>query len=135
MVVDDPAQGIDHAGPAGHAVGARDAGDREVVLQGNPVLWVAGTAAAVWCGWYGLRRRTPVHTLLAWLAIAWWAPWAIGDRPGYTFYAAPLVPVLATAGVTALAGMPSRVRRPVLGVLAATVVAGVAVLAPRWYGW
>ncbi len=108
-------------------------GERTMTLRGNPVLWAGGAAALVWCGWFALRRRTPVHTLLAWLALAWWAPWAIGDRPGYSFYAAPLVPVLATGVVTALAALPRRTRGAALGVLSAVVVVGAAVLVPQWY--
>lgn len=107
-------------------------GTRMTVL-GNPVLWLAGFAAVVWCAWFGLTRRTPMHTLLAWTALAWWAPWAVGSRPGYTFYASPLVPVLAVATVTAIGSMPRRVQHAVLAVLAVVTVVGVVVLVPRWY--
>jgi 4-amino-4-deoxy-L-arabinose transferase-like glycosyltransferase/membrane-associated phospholipid phosphatase len=108
-------------------------GDRTMVVRGNPVLWFLGFATVVWCGWMGLTRRTPVHTLLAWLTLAWWAPWAVGGRPGYAFYASPLVPVLAIATVTAIGALPSRRRRVALGALAVVTLVGVVVLAPQWY--
>ena len=110
-------------------------GDRRMVVRGNPVLWSAGFVALIWCGWMGLTRRTPVHTLLAWSALAWWAPWAIGGRPGYSFYASAFVPVLACAIAVAVAALPLRPRRSASGALAVVTVAGVVMMASQWYAW
>jgi predicted membrane-bound dolichyl-phosphate-mannose-protein mannosyltransferase/membrane-associated phospholipid phosphatase len=112
-----------------------DDGDRRMVIRGNLVLWLLGFAAVVWCAWMGLTRRTAVHTLLAWTTLAWWAPWAVGGRPGYSFYASPLVPVLAIATVTAIGSMPARVRRASLVALGSVTLVGVVVMAPQWYAW
>lgn len=111
-------------GTPGHTIEARS----------NPVVWVLGAAALCWCGWVGARRKRPVHLLLAVSALTWWAPWAIAQRPGYSFYAAPLVPVLAAGLAVAIGDMPVRWRSPAVAGVVTIAVIGAVVLAPRWYG-
>lgn len=110
-------------------------GERRVVAQGNPLVWAVGTAALVWCGWWGFARRRPVPLLLALTALGWWVPWAIVQRPGYSFYAAPLVPVLAVGVAVAGVSLPAAWARRAGGALAVVALVGAAVLAPRWFGW
>lgn len=112
----------------------QDPSTGEVVeARSNPAIWLAGTAALVWCGWVATRRRSPTAIVLVLTALAWWAPWAIGRRPGYSFYAAPLVPVLALAITAILEALPRRSRTVASVAVGATLLLGVLVLAPRWY--
>ena len=106
---------------------------RTVSTRGNPLIWIAGTAALVFLGWIGACRRQPVPALIALWALCWWAPWAIGRRPGYSFYAAPLVPVLAVGIAVALARLPHRWRQVGIGATVVTALVGAALLAPVWF--
>ncbi len=108
-------------------------GDQSMQARANPAVWLAGTVALVWCGWFARIRRRPVHGLLAVTAACWWVPWAIGQRPGYSFYAAPLAPVVAIGIVMAIVQLPPRWGRATFVVTAVTALGGAAVMAPRWF--
>jgi predicted membrane-bound dolichyl-phosphate-mannose-protein mannosyltransferase/membrane-associated phospholipid phosphatase len=110
-------------------------GHRRIEAKGNPLVWPLGTAALVWCGWAGFSRRRPVALLVALTALGWWAPWAIAQRAGFSFYAAPLVPVLAVGVAVAAGELPTAWRGRVAVAVAAIAVVGAVVLAPRWFAW
>jgi predicted membrane-bound dolichyl-phosphate-mannose-protein mannosyltransferase len=88
----------------------RDAsGSVTVRATSSPLVW--GSATLVLVGWliaWGLRRRRGgdrapndrrmvERLVIAGLVAAWWLPWLVGSRLAYSFYAAPIVPLLAIA--------------------------------------
>jgi predicted membrane-bound dolichyl-phosphate-mannose-protein mannosyltransferase len=76
----------------------RDAGGATITAASSPLLWVAGTASIVWVVVGSIRRRRrSAAVITAAVAAAWWLPWVVGDRRAYSFYAAPLVPLLAVS--------------------------------------
>ena len=116
--------------------GARCGGgdDREVHLLalGNPVVWLVGTVAVLACSALAVRGSREAAVVAA-VAAAHWLPWIVGGRPGYTFYAAGLVPVLGAAVAVSLVRLPYRLARwwPVL-VLMMLIVA--VAWWPLWTG-
>jgi dolichyl-phosphate-mannose-protein mannosyltransferase len=111
--------------------GASD-GDRAVIMSvGNPVLWAVATLAFGILAVRVIRTRrhhdaTPA-LVLAFGAVQW-LPWAFTEREVFTFYAAPLVPVLAWWIVMAVA--PWRRRALVLGIVTVAAVVAFAALRP-----
>jgi dolichyl-phosphate-mannose-protein mannosyltransferase len=115
---------------SGQAAGG--AGDR-IVMRANPAIWVVGFASVAGALVTGaLRRNRTVLTISA-AALLWWLPWAVGSRPGYSFYAAPMVAPMALCVVWAVGRFrwPSRIG----AVVALTAVAGVPLLAADWVAW
>ena len=102
-----------------------------VVMQSNPLVWLAGSASIA-LGVLTRRFRTPTTVVLAVAALAWWAPWAVGSRAGYSFYAAPLVPILALSIVTNLGTFSDGTQRRIGAAMAVICVIGVVALYPRW---
>lgn len=100
---------------------------RRVVMRGNPVVWAGCCAAVLAAGWLGVRRRQAPLVMLATTAMAWWLPWAVGGRPGYSFYAAPLIPVLAVVLVSVIPR-----QRWLTWLVASTCIGGAMVLWPDW---
>ena len=80
---------------------------RHLVSIGNPLVWFLATIALIVVVITSLRRWSLRRALLWLWAAVLWLPWMIRPRlawlpfeparPGYTFYAAPLIPVLALA--------------------------------------
>jgi dolichyl-phosphate-mannose--protein O-mannosyl transferase len=115
---------------------------RRIVSIGNPVVWAVGTAAllgallgALW--WSDLRRALVAMWAAAlWLpwVVRWrWAPWPLtGARPGYTFYAAPLVPVIAIALALGWHRLRKRWRTAIGVGLVAVMLYGAVALYPVW---
>jgi dolichyl-phosphate-mannose--protein O-mannosyl transferase len=101
-------------------------GDRAVVtVVGNPVLWAVGTVAAGALAVRAVRRADVTAAILLAAGAVQWLPWVVGGREPYTFYAAPIVPVLAWW----LAWLAAGWRR---GGTALAVVAVAAVVAFAW---
>ncbi len=104
-----------------------------VIALGNPVTWVAGSLALVAVTVLAVARRHVVAMVVAAAGWALWLPWLIGGRPGYTFYAAPLVPILGAATVVVIDALPERVRRW-WWILAGAQIAAAVWLWPVWVG-
>jgi dolichyl-phosphate-mannose--protein O-mannosyl transferase len=115
---------------------------RRIIGIGTPVVWMLGTVALCFALLVSLWRLDLRRGLVAAWAAALWVPWVVrpvlswlpiaAARPGYTFYAAPLVPVIGVALASAWAELRGR-RRTVIGIaLAVTVLAGAVVLYPVW---
>jgi dolichyl-phosphate-mannose--protein O-mannosyl transferase len=82
------------------------------------------------------------------LVVAWagalWLPWIVSPRvalvpveaarPGYLFYAAPLVPCIALALAYALREIRGRWRPAVTGAIVAVALFGATLLYPVWTG-
>lgn len=110
--------------------------------MGNPIIWALGTIALlvglVWALW---RTHLGLGLVVAWAA-ALWLPWIVrprlalvpfaSARPGYTFYAAPLVPALALGLAFALRELRGRWRPAVAAVLIAVMFFGFVALYPTW---
>ncbi|NNE73705.1 MAG: phospholipid carrier-dependent glycosyltransferase [Acidimicrobiales bacterium] len=115
--------------------GVCSAGDGEawVLVAGNPLLWVMGTAAVLALAYRALRHRDGLALLVVAIALGYWLPWAVSARAAYSFYGAPLVPVMGVALAVAVTAVPRRVQRwwPVLTLPA--VLLSVA-LWPVWTG-
>jgi dolichyl-phosphate-mannose-protein mannosyltransferase len=70
-------------------------GDRALVVAvGNPVLWVTATIAGLGLAVRAVRRSDTTAALLLVAGLVQWLPWAFGARSAFSFYAAPIVPVL-----------------------------------------
>lgn len=117
---------------------------RRIIGISNPAVWVLATVALGFVLlsslWHHSLRRA-----LIWLwAAALWLPWVVrprlswlpfeSARPGYTFYAAPLVPALALALAFAWNDIRGR-KRYVFGIaFGVLLIVGFAVLYPVWTG-
>ncbi len=110
-----------------------DTTEVRILAVGNPLIWLIGPAALAGMAVWGWRRRDGVILVVATTAIMFWLPWLIGGRPGFTFYAAPLVPALGVLIAAAVEALPERVARwwPVL-----VTAFGLVALAlwPLWIG-
>lgn len=115
---------------------------RRIISIGNPMVWFLGTVALIITLILALRYLDPRRALVAAWAAVLWLPWIVrphlaalpfaSARPGYTFYAVPLVPVLAIALASCWLTVRG-VRRQVAGVaLAFVLLAGAIVLYPVW---
>ena len=115
---------------------------RRIIGTGTPVVWVLGTVTLCFVLLTALWRPDPRRGLLALWGAALWVPWVVrpvaawlpiaAARPGYTFYAAPLVPVIGIAIGTAWSDLRGR-RRWWLGALLVTLmVTGAVLLYPVW---
>ncbi|MGI9601346.1 MAG: phospholipid carrier-dependent glycosyltransferase [Acidimicrobiales bacterium] len=104
-----------------------------ILSVGNPVVWVVGPVAMLAMIVVGWRRRDGPVLVVAGAAVMFWLPWLIGGRPGFTFYAAPLVPALGVLTAAAIERLPARVARWWPGLV--VVVAAVAIaMWPLWIG-
>ncbi len=104
--------------------GARP-GDRAIVMSvGNPVLWLTATLAVGVLAVRASRRRDVTIALVLSFGLVQWLPWTVAEREVFTFYAAPIVPLLAWWVVMAVAPW-SATRR----IAASTIIVGLAVLA------
>ncbi len=92
-------EGCDQDGP--EAPGACDVTSRLVALS-NPLLWIAAAVGLV--AMAVQRRFTPFVWICMSTAVLLLLPWLITGRGAYSFYAAPVVPVLAILVSEALAG-------------------------------
>lgn len=110
-------------------------GDERIVMAANPVMWITGGAALLGCVAMAIRRRSAAAALMSLIALCWWLPWAVGSRPGYSFYAAPMVPALAVAIAACVRAMPTPWRWRVAVTVAVISASGAAALWPRWTGW
>lgn len=117
---------------------------RRVISIGNPAVWALGTLALVLTLLIGLARHDPRRGLVAAWATALWLPWVVrprlswfplaAARPGYTFYATPLVPALALAlGATWLL-LHGRRRIAAGASFIAIMLLGAVLLYPVWTG-
>lgn len=133
----DPVCGDDE----GSSSSSRDS-TRRIVSVGNPIIWALGTLALATVLLVALWNLDPRRGLIAVWAAALWVPWVVRlrfdiipiepARPGYSFYAAPLVPALAAALASCWLLLRGR-RRAVFGVALVTIaVLGAALLYPVW---
>jgi len=104
-----------------------------VLAMGNPLIWVVGPLALVAMAVVGWRRRDGTVLVVVGTAAMFWVPWLVGGRPGFTFYAAPLVPALGVLTAAAVECLPSRWARwwPALLVVVASISLA---LWPLWVG-
>jgi dolichyl-phosphate-mannose--protein O-mannosyl transferase len=112
----------------------REGGER-IVMRANPVMWVIGAAALVFGLALVVLRRSIAAGVVVVTALTWWLPWTVGSRPGYTFYASPMVPVLAVAVTLAVRAVPVPWRWLGAASVAMTGVIGAAMWWPRWTAW
>jgi len=117
---------------------------RRVISIGNPAVWALGTLALVLTLLVGLWRHDPRRGLVAaWTAVLW-LPWVVRPqwswfplataRPGYTFYATPLVPALALGVAGTWLLLRGRQRWVVGSAFAAVMLVGAVWLYPVWTG-
>lgn len=94
-------------------------GTARIIAIGNPVLWLAGFASLAYLGFK--RRDRSVALVTISLAAALWIPWIIPGTSPYSWFGAPLVPVLCTALTLVLHESRWRVGASVaLGIVSAT---------------
>lgn len=105
--------------------GASGPSKAKIATTGNPVLWAAAGLASVVLAWHGLRRRDVVALFLLLVGAALWVPWMLTPRHVYSFYAAPLVPVLAWWVVVVL-GRLDRFNRVVAATVAVAAIGSFA---------
>ena len=105
-----------------------------ILVFGNPVLWIAGFAGILPAFVVAWRRRDIAAGFLASVSLALWLPWVLGGRPGFAFYGAPLMPVLALTLARGLTAIPPRARNLVVSVIVAAALGGAAVWWPLWAG-
>ena len=106
-----------------------DPGDRAIVVSlGNPVLWVTASIAGAVLVVRAVRRRDTTAALVVALGLVQWLPWTVAGRQAFSFYAVPIVPVLAWWIVMAAA--PWRRRDRVVGAVVLSVVIAFAMLRP-----
>ncbi len=119
-----------------------DDSTRRIVSIGNPLVWALGTLALVVTLLGALWHLDLRRALLAAWAAALWLPWVARlrfdvipiapARPGYSFYAAPLVPVIAIAIASCWLSFRGT-RRTVIGIaLVVVAIGGAALLYPLW---
>ena len=117
---------------------------RHLVSIGNPLVWFLATIALIVVVITSLRRWSLRRALLWLWAAVLWLPWMIRPRlawlpfeparPGYTFYAAPLIPVLALAIARCWLDLTVRRRKVFLVLFSLVLVTGCVVLYPVWTG-
>ncbi|MDH3704489.1 MAG: phospholipid carrier-dependent glycosyltransferase, partial [Acidimicrobiia bacterium] len=124
---------VQHAGESDGVCQSSAVREVRVLSMGNPVVWVVGPVALLLAAVGGWRRRDGAVLVLVGAGVMLWLPWLIGGRPGFTFYAAPLVPVLGAVIAAVVEWLPARLARwwPVL-----LIVVGVVsvLLWPLWTG-
>lgn len=83
-------------------------GSASIVARTNPVVWLVGGAAAVRSLMVRRRGRLPSagSALVSVTIVLAWLPWLA--QPSFTFYAAPLVPLLAALGSAEVARTTGR---------------------------
>lgn len=117
---------------------------RRFITIGNPLIWAAGTLALLWILVVALwRGHLGMGLVVAW-AGALWLPWIVSPRlalvpfeaarPGYLFYAAPLVPCVALALAYALREIRGRWRPAVTAAIVVAALFGATLLYPVWTG-
>ena len=115
---------------------------RRIVSIGNPIIWALGTVALLIVLLGSLWQLDARRALVAVWAAALWLPWVVRlrfdvipiapARPGYSFYATPLVPVVAIAIASCWQLLRGR-RRAVVGIaLLVIAIGGAALLYPLW---
>jgi dolichyl-phosphate-mannose-protein mannosyltransferase len=106
-----------------------------ILALGNPVLWWAALPAYAVVAWFALVRRRWPEAVVGAFALALTVPWLLAGKPGYVFYATPVVPFAALAVALAVERVDRGRRVPLvmLAVLGAAVASAVA-LAPFWFG-
>ncbi len=110
--------------------GAR-AGDRAIVMSvGNPVLWVAATLAMIVLAVRTARRRDVTTALVLAFGLVQWLPWTFAEREVFTFYAAPIVPILAWWVVMAAAPWAPKRRIAVCTIVVSLAVVAFAAIRP-----
>jgi len=117
---------------------------RRIIGMSNPAVWALATIALGFLLLSSLSRQSLRRALIWMWAAALWLPWIVrprfgwlpfeSARPGYTFYAAPLVPALALALAVAWSDIRGRKRYVIGAAFAALLVVGFAVLYPVWTG-
>lgn len=115
---------------------------RRIVGVGNPIIWALGTLALMIVLVSALWHLDPRRGLIALWAAVLWLPWVVRlrfdvipiepARPGYSFYAAPLVPVIAVALAACWTLLKPRWRRCAGATLIVIALAGAVVLYPTW---
>ncbi len=104
-----------------------------IVALGNPVVWMSGFGAlcglVVIAGW----RRSMMAGAVTVFGWAMWVPWLLGGRPAYSFYGAPLVPVLGVAVALMLGRLPGP-RRGWAGAVVGLQLLVAVWLWPVWTG-
>ena len=107
---------------------------RHVLAFGNPVIWIAGTVGMLAAAVAAFRKSDHAAGFLAATALALWLPWLIGGRPGFAFYGAPLLPILALAAARVLPRIDPRFGRLIAGVVMVAALAGAVIWWPLWTG-
>ncbi len=115
---------------------------RRVVGVGTPIIWMLGTLALIVVLVSALWHLDVRRGLIALWAAVLWLPWVVRlrfdvipiepARPGYSFYAAPLVPVIAVSLATCWTLLTRRWRRGAGVALIVIALAGAVVLYPTW---
>ena len=117
---------------------------RRVIGVSNPMVWFLGTVALVVTLLLALRRLDPRRGVIVGWAVLLWLPWVVrphvgvfplaAARPGYSFYATPLVPALALALGACWVGLRGPKRRVVGIVFSLILLLGAVLLYPTWTG-
>lgn len=102
-----------------------------IVSVANPVVWILGILALAILIGRLVYERGAGPLIIGGAVLTRWAPWLL-TRDGYSFYAAPLVPMLVLASVLCLQLLPPRLMRPVCVAVAVLAVAAFALLYPYW---
>src|SRR5690606_10842303 len=105
-----------------------DARVASVLAAGNPVVWLAGIAAALGLGAVvvGRRGRDGVAVILVGGLVSLWGPWLLSPRKSYAFYGVAIIPLLVLATVVALDRLPARAARAGAAALVVVAVVGFA---------
>jgi dolichyl-phosphate-mannose-protein mannosyltransferase len=102
-----------------------------IVSVANPVVWVLGIVALAVLVGSLIYRAPPGAWLVGGAILSRWAPWLV-TRDGYSFYAAPLMPVLILAIVLAICLLPARAIRGTAIAIGLVAVAAFAFFYPYW---
>lgn len=109
----------------GICAGASTAERASVLAAGNPFVWLLGAGATVVAIVVGLRRRDWPAVVVAVATLTYVVPWLL-DRPAFSFYAAPVVPLMAAVlAWTVARWVPPRGRAVSGAVIAAAAVLGL----------
>ncbi len=123
---------VEHAGESDGICTEADRAAR-IVSLGNPVVWLTGFMALCGLVAVAVQRRSMMAGAVAAFGWAMWVPWLLGGRPAYSFYGAPLVPVLGVAAAMMLGRLPGS-RRGWAGALVGLQLLVAAWLWPVWTG-
>jgi dolichyl-phosphate-mannose--protein O-mannosyl transferase len=117
---------------------------RRIIGIGNPIIWGFGTLALFYVALSSIWRwRFRLIIVPLWASVLWLVPWIVQPelrlgwplrvaRPGYTFYAGPVVPVLAIALAATIAELRGRWRPAIAATMAAAAIVGAMALYPAW---